>query len=71
MLKNLGESLERAVATDPDAAACSFLPDGERCADGFTFAELDRRARALAGHLHSSGLTGSRAGYAAQRSEAP
>ena len=60
MLKNLGETLERALAADPDATAYSFLPDGEERAGGFTFVELDRRARALAGQLHESGLTGSR-----------
>jgi nonribosomal peptide synthetase protein BlmVI len=60
VLKNLGETLKRAAVTDPEAPACSFLPDGEQCTDRFAFAELDRQARAVAGHLHESGLTGSR-----------
>ena len=45
MLKNLGKIRERAVATYPDAPACSFLPGGVQRADAAesirTIADID------------------------------
>ena len=51
---------ERAVA-HPDRLAFSFLQDGETETDRWTFAELDRRARAIAASLLERGLSQKRA----------
>lgn len=45
----------------PDQIAYVFLQDGENESGRLTFAELDRRARAIAARLQSMGMTGERA----------
>lgn len=45
----------------PDRLAYTFLTDGEDAEESLSFGELDRRVRALAAELLSSGLQGSRA----------
>jgi amino acid adenylation domain-containing protein len=45
----------------PDRAAYVFLQDGENESGRLTFAQLDRRARAIAAKLQSMGMTGERA----------
>lgn len=45
----------------PDRTAYVFLQDGENESGRLTFAQLDRRARAVAAKLQSLGMTGERA----------
>lgn len=45
----------------PDRTAYVFLKDGENESGRLTFAQLDRRARAVAAKLQSLGMTGERA----------
>jgi|CXWL01.1.fsa_nt_gi acyl-CoA synthetase (AMP-forming)/AMP-acid ligase II len=45
----------------PDQTAYVFLQDGENESGRLTFADLDRRARAIAARLQSMGMTGERA----------
>ncbi|MDP2379309.1 MAG: AMP-binding protein, partial [Pseudohongiella sp.] len=45
----------------PEQTAYIFLQDGENESGRFSFAELDRRARAIAARLQSMGMTGERA----------
>jgi amino acid adenylation domain-containing protein/non-ribosomal peptide synthase protein (TIGR01720 family) len=45
----------------PDRTAYVFLQDGENESGRLTFAQLDRRARAVAAKLQSMGMTGERA----------
>jgi len=52
--------LARRAASDADRLAYSFLGDGERETARLTFAELDRRARAIAARLQADGRTGGR-----------
>lgn len=56
----LVEVLQLRASESPDKTACTFLPDhgGE---ESLTYAELDRRARALAAVLGESGAMGERA----------
>lgn len=54
--------LARSRANEkPDRTAYVFLQDGENESGRFSFAELDRRARAIAARLQSLGMTGERA----------
>ena len=53
--------LRHRAATQPDAKAYTFLEDGEREAGTLTFAELDRRARAIAVQLLRVAAPGERA----------
>jgi len=58
---NLIARLQSHVLEKPQSLAYRFLVDGEDNAVDITYAELDRRARRLAGHLQSLGLTDKRA----------
>ena len=53
--------LRERAAAHPDRLAFSFLQDGETETDRWTFAELDRRARAIAASLLERGLSKQRA----------
>jgi acyl-CoA synthetase (AMP-forming)/AMP-acid ligase II/acyl carrier protein len=46
---------------EPDHVAYTFLEDGDEASDSLTYATLDRRARALAGHLIEQRGAGERA----------
>jgi 8-amino-7-oxononanoate synthase len=58
---NLVDLLRHRAAHQPDDAAFCYLADGETEAESWTYAELDRRARAIASWLESLGLQGQRA----------
>ncbi len=45
----------------PDARACTHLLRGEHEGESYTYAELDRRARALAAYFQAAGARGDRA----------
>ena len=53
--------LRRHVAQRGDQTVYTFLADGQSEQDSWTFAEVDRRARAIAAHLQDQGMTGQRA----------
>jgi acyl-CoA synthetase (AMP-forming)/AMP-acid ligase II len=55
------EVLERRAAVHPDRLAYTFLVDGEKEEAQLTYAELDRRVRAVARFLSREGATGKRA----------
>lgn len=57
----LVELLRRRVAQHPDARAYTFLRDGETDEAQLSYAELDRRVRAVAAQLQALGLAGQRA----------
>jgi acyl-CoA synthetase (AMP-forming)/AMP-acid ligase II len=57
----LNELLRRRAALQPTQTAYTFLADGEVENGQLTYAELDRRARAVANVLRSRGLEGERA----------
>ncbi len=59
--KNLIEVLRRQAVDRPHQRAYLFLEDGEVERESVTFAELDRRARALAAWLAAAGAAGERA----------
>lgn len=50
--------LQRRAYKHPDRPAYTFLEDGEFEAESLTYAQLDRRARAVAALLQSHGLSG-------------
>lgn len=56
----LVDLLRRRCREQPDAAAFTFLIDGETAQAALTYGELDGRARAVAAHLQSLGLEGER-----------
>lgn len=58
---NIVETLQRWAETEPSHVAFSFLRDGETDEVSWTFAELDRRARAVAAKLQSMKMLGARA----------
>jgi acyl-CoA synthetase (AMP-forming)/AMP-acid ligase II len=53
--------LRERVSSHPDRPAFSFLQDGTTETDRWTYADLDRHARAIATHLQMRGLGGKRA----------
>jgi len=55
------EILRYQSATQPDAAAFTFLVDGEQQAVTWTYRELEWRSHAIAAQLQALGLTGERA----------
>jgi acyl-CoA synthetase (AMP-forming)/AMP-acid ligase II/acyl carrier protein len=57
----LVELLRLRARENPEQVAFTFLVDDSGGADALTFHDLDRRARAVAAHLQSSGLSGTRA----------
>ncbi len=57
----LVQALRRWAAVYPDRVAYRFLEDGEEEGAALTYAELDRRARALAAFLRREGGAGERA----------
>jgi hypothetical protein len=55
--RSLVDVLHTRAGENPGGSACTFLENGEEedsCS--LTWAELDRRARALAAHLHEIGV---------------
>src|SRR5262249_48351768 len=58
--ETLADRLRRHAVGRPEAAAFIYTDDGERAADAVTFAELDRRALALARRLLQQGAPGGR-----------
>ncbi|MFL6292874.1 MAG: AMP-binding protein, partial [Thermoanaerobaculia bacterium] len=58
---NLVDVLRRRAAEHPDRVAYRFLDDGEEEGSSLTYAELDRRARALGAFLQRHGGAGERA----------
>jgi acyl-CoA synthetase (AMP-forming)/AMP-acid ligase II len=56
----LVEVLEQRAADHPDRTALTFLPDGSGPETTLTYAELRRRALAVAGRLSASGACGQR-----------
>jgi acyl-CoA synthetase (AMP-forming)/AMP-acid ligase II/acyl carrier protein len=60
-VQSLVELLRHRAATHPDQVAYTFLADGERHELHRTWAELDRRARAVAGWLETNASRGDRA----------
>ncbi len=59
--RTLGELLRQRAERTPEALAYTFLSDGETEAESLTYAELDRRASAIAARLQALGGTGERA----------
>ncbi|HYI00848.1 AMP-binding protein, partial [Hyalangium sp.] len=59
--RTLGELLRQRAERTPEARAYTFLEDGETEAETLTYAELDRRASAIAARLHALGGAGERA----------
>ncbi|NOT11068.1 MAG: AMP-binding protein, partial [Methylococcaceae bacterium] len=57
---NLVELACSRASEKPDQTAYVFLQDGENESGRLTFADLDRRARAIAARLQSMGMTGER-----------
>ncbi|HEV3039682.1 MAG TPA: AMP-binding protein [Candidatus Angelobacter sp.] len=57
----LVDVLHWRAAMYPDRTAYTFLKDGDSCEENLTFAELDRKARAIAVFLNDAGLQGERA----------
>ncbi|HET9957183.1 MAG TPA: AMP-binding protein, partial [Polyangiaceae bacterium] len=55
------QCLARWARTEPNRVALRFLGDGEQVSDTLTFAELDARARKIAGHLQQISRVGERA----------
>ena len=55
------DALRKRASSQPRQPAYTFLEDGEREADQISFADLDHRARALAGALQASYSPGDRA----------
>jgi amino acid adenylation domain-containing protein len=60
-LSSFGDALRLRAERQPDRPAYLFLEDGEREAESCTYAELDRRARAIAATLQGMGLARERA----------
>src|ERR1044071_4464507 len=58
---NLVDLLRHRAAHQPNDVAFCYLVDGETESESWTYAELDRRARAIASWLESLGLQGQRA----------
>ncbi len=59
--KTLVELVRWRAKTMPDQRAYTYLKDGEEKEIRITYAEIDRRARAIASYLQDKGLTGERA----------
>jgi thioester reductase-like protein len=59
--RTLGELLRQRAERTPEARAFTFLSDGETEAEALTYAELDRRASAIAARLQALGGAGERA----------
>ncbi len=57
---NIVDCLQFWAGETPDAAAYYFLEDGENAEIRWTFAQLDRKARAVAATLQARGLQGQR-----------
>ncbi|HEV7515576.1 MAG TPA: AMP-binding protein, partial [Thermoanaerobaculia bacterium] len=57
---NLVDLLRSHAAELSGKRACTFLTDGEVEAEWLSYADLDRRARAIASHLRERGLAGER-----------
>ena len=58
---NFVDLLRERVSNHPDRVAFGFLQDGSTETERWTYADLDRRARAIAAHLQMLGLSGERA----------
>ncbi|MDX1387248.1 MAG: AMP-binding protein, partial [bacterium] len=59
--KNLVHMLHYWAERSPDQVAYTFLNDGDEDESKWTYAELDRQARAIAAQLQARGLAGERA----------
>jgi acyl-CoA synthetase (AMP-forming)/AMP-acid ligase II/acyl carrier protein len=59
--RSLVDVLRARALVEPDRRAVTFLVDGEADEAHLTYAELDRRARAVAARLQAAGAAGSRA----------
>ncbi|WP_280272610.1 fatty acyl-AMP ligase [Nocardia wallacei] len=59
--RTLGEAIALRAADSGDRIAFTFLPDGEHESHSWTFAELERRTRALAARLSEAAAPGERA----------
>ncbi len=57
----LVDLLRYRATHQPDRLAYTFLIDGEEEGETFTYAQLDRKARAIAAHLQDLGVSGHRA----------
>src|SRR6478672_2031926 len=57
----LVELLRHRATIQPDEVGITFLLDGERDEVSLTYAQLDRRARAIASWLQDAGAQGERA----------
>ena len=58
---NVGAELRRHARRTPDRVALRFLGDGENVTHRLSYAELDRQAALLAGHLLAQAQSGERA----------
>lgn len=58
---NLVELLRHRAQHQADDAGFQFLTDGERTLETWTYADVDRKARAIAASLQSMGMEGERA----------
>ncbi|MCU0692027.1 MAG: AMP-binding protein, partial [Polyangiaceae bacterium] len=58
---SLVDTLRRRAFQQPDKTAFIFLEDGESIEKSISYSQLDRRARAIAKHLHSRSPQGERA----------
>ncbi len=58
--ETLVDALRSWADARPDTPALTFLEDGERAGQSYTFAELDRRCRAVAARLQEAGAEGQR-----------
>src|SRR5688572_17697656 len=58
--KTLVDAVRARAAITPNATAYTFLVDGERPAESWTYQQLDERARAIAAELQSVGSTDDR-----------
>ena len=57
---NMVGLLRERARLEPDRRAYAFLADGERVQDRLSYAELDRKARAVAAMLQDKGAIGQR-----------
>jgi 8-amino-7-oxononanoate synthase len=58
--ENLVHMLRRHIEERPDQTAFAYLLDGQSNQTVMTYAQFDRRARAIAAHLQNMGLAGQR-----------